>query len=150
MKHLLYSLRRSSVSKHWGVLGWQERHCNCHHHDNGRHLHPGLQILCCKNKSEATSTRSPGVCVFSNSKTVYWDHLSVIALICFQEPQNVAQAIAQWGLGYVVFTSVDRDDLDDQGANHFASTVRCLKKERPETLVKGLRDSHQHSVVVFW
>ncbi len=44
------------------------------------------------------------------------------------EPQNVAEAINQWGLDYVVLTSVDRDELLDQGANHFASTVKEIKK----------------------
>lgn len=43
------------------------------------------------------------------------------------EPENVASAIAKWGLDYVVLTSVDRDDLEDQGANHFAETVELLK-----------------------
>ncbi|RHY41009.1 hypothetical protein DYB30_011268 [Aphanomyces astaci] len=42
------------------------------------------------------------------------------------EPANVSKAIAQWGLDYIVFTSVDRDDLPDAGAEHFASTVRRL------------------------
>ncbi|CAM9509912.1 unnamed protein product [Ectocarpus fasciculatus] len=36
------------------------------------------------------------------------------------EPEKVAKAVTDWGLGYVVLTSVDRDDLPDQGANHFA------------------------------
>lgn len=45
------------------------------------------------------------------------------------EPQKVATAITQWGLDYVVLTSVDRDDLADQGANHFAETVRRLTSE---------------------
>ena len=44
------------------------------------------------------------------------------------EPMNVAEAINQWGLDYVVLTSVDRDELEDQGANHFASTVIEIKK----------------------
>lgn len=43
------------------------------------------------------------------------------------EPENTAQAVAEWGLGYVVVTSVDRDDLPDQGANHVAETIRQLK-----------------------
>ena len=38
-----------------------------------------------------------------------------------EEPKNVATAIGNWGLDYVVLTSVDRDDLVDQGAGHFAS-----------------------------
>ncbi|KPP79891.1 lipoyl synthase, mitochondrial-like [Scleropages formosus] len=44
------------------------------------------------------------------------------------EPYNTAKAIAQWGLDYVVLTSVDRDDLADGGAEHFAKTVSYLKE----------------------
>jgi len=54
------------------------------------------------------------------------------------EPENVATAIAAWGLDYVVLTSVDRDDLEDQGAAHFAETVRLLKRRRPSLLVEAL------------
>lgn len=43
------------------------------------------------------------------------------------EPEHVAEAISKWGLDYVVLTSVDRDDLPDHGANHFARTVELLK-----------------------
>ena len=55
-----------------------------------------------------------------------------------EEPRNTAAAVAAWGLGYVVLTSVDRDDMPDGGAEHFASTVRTLKQLRPETLVECL------------
>jgi hypothetical protein len=48
------------------------------------------------------------------------------------------QAIAAWGVGYVVLTSVDRDDLRDGGAEHFARTVRTLKALRPGTRVECL------------
>lgn len=44
------------------------------------------------------------------------------------EPVKVAQAVAGWGLEYVVLTSVDRDDLPDQGSEHFAAVVRNLKE----------------------
>lgn len=54
------------------------------------------------------------------------------------EPENTAEALARWGLGYVVMTSVDRDDLADGGANHWAETVRKIKSKRPETLVECL------------
>ena len=45
------------------------------------------------------------------------------------EPENVAKAISEWGLDYVVLTSVDRDDLEDQGAGHFARTIKNLKEK---------------------
>ncbi|XP_061949879.1 lipoyl synthase, mitochondrial-like [Populus nigra] len=54
------------------------------------------------------------------------------------EPTNVAEAIASWGLDYVVITSVDRDDLTDQGSGHFAETVRKLKTLKPNMLIEAL------------
>ncbi|KAK2989229.1 hypothetical protein RJ640_024472 [Escallonia rubra] len=54
------------------------------------------------------------------------------------EPSNVAEAIASWGLDYVVITSVDRDDLPDQGSSHFAETVQKLKILKPNMLVEAL------------
>ena len=48
------------------------------------------------------------------------------------------QAIAEWGVGYIVLTSVDRDDMPDGGAEHFARTVRTLKALRPDILVECL------------
>ncbi|MQM22515.1 hypothetical protein Taro_055568 [Colocasia esculenta] len=54
------------------------------------------------------------------------------------EPSNVAEAIASWGLDYVVITSVDRDDLADQGSNHFAETIHKLKALKPDILIEAL------------
>ncbi|XP_017765458.1 PREDICTED: lipoyl synthase, mitochondrial isoform X1 [Eufriesea mexicana] len=45
-----------------------------------------------------------------------------------EEPINTATAITNWGLDYIVLTSVDRDDLSDGGANHIAETVKEIKK----------------------
>lgn len=59
------------------------------------------------------------------------------------EPANTAAAVASWGVGYVVLTSVDRDDLPDGGAGHFASTVRALKEARPTLLVECLTPDFQ-------
>ncbi|SPQ19079.1 414d093a-7dd8-4a25-b834-43642c670467 [Thermothielavioides terrestris] len=54
------------------------------------------------------------------------------------EPENTAEALARWGLGYVVLTSVDRDDLADGGARHFAETIRRIKAKKPTILVEAL------------
>ena len=54
------------------------------------------------------------------------------------EPQKVGYAIAQMGLQYVVLTSVDRDDLEDGGARHFAQTIRVIKSEDPHLIVEVL------------
>eukprot|EP00897_Mesotaenium_endlicherianum_P011045 jgi/Mesen1/996/ME000120S00155 len=55
-----------------------------------------------------------------------------------EEPTKVAEAVAAWGLDYIVLTSVDRDDLPDQGSGHFAETIRNLKARKPEMLVEAL------------
>lgn len=54
------------------------------------------------------------------------------------EPANVAKVVGEIGLDYVVLTSVDRDDLADGGAAHFAETIRECKERNPGTLVEVL------------
>ncbi len=54
------------------------------------------------------------------------------------EPEHTAEALSRWGLGYVVLTSVDRDDLADGGAAHFAETIRKIKLKAPGMLVEAL------------
>ncbi|EAZ63945.2 Lipoic acid synthetase, mitochondrial precursor (Lip-syn) (Lipoate synthase) [Scheffersomyces stipitis CBS 6054] len=54
------------------------------------------------------------------------------------EPENTAEAISRWGLGYVVLTTVDRDDLADGGAHHLAETVMKIKQKAPQILVEVL------------
>jgi lipoic acid synthetase len=54
------------------------------------------------------------------------------------EPENTAEALKRWGLGYVVLTSVDRDDLADGGARHFAETIMKIKQKAPTMLVEAL------------
>jgi len=55
-----------------------------------------------------------------------------------EEPQHVAEAIKEWNLRYVVITSVCRDDLPDEGSEHFARTIQCIKSECPNTVVESL------------
>ena len=54
------------------------------------------------------------------------------------EPLRLAAAAAQMGLKHVVVTSVDRDDLPDKGAAHYAATIRALKRKLPEASVEVL------------
>jgi lipoic acid synthetase len=54
------------------------------------------------------------------------------------EPEKVAKAAALWELRWVVLTSVDRDDLPDGGAAHFAATVRAIAEQSPSTRVEVL------------
>ena len=59
-------------------------------------------------------------------------------LIDPMEPANVAQAISYMNLGHVVITSVDRDDLKDGGAAHWAATIKAVHYKCPETSVEVL------------
>jgi lipoic acid synthetase len=55
-----------------------------------------------------------------------------------EEPSHLVEAVRAMGLRYVVVTSVDRDDLPDQGAGHFAECIRALRASDPELLVEVL------------
>ena len=54
------------------------------------------------------------------------------------EPERVAKAIKEWGLRYVVITSVCRDDLEDGGAEHIAKTIKAIKLLCPNIIVESL------------
>ena len=54
------------------------------------------------------------------------------------EPENVGKAVATLGLKHVVITSVDRDDLDDGGAQHFAQTISAIRAQSPDTTIEVL------------
>jgi len=54
------------------------------------------------------------------------------------EPARVGEAVAELGLGYVVITSVDRDDLSDGGAAHYAECIRAIRARSPRTVVETL------------
>ena len=64
-------------------------------------------------------------------------------LINCEEPQLVAQAIAELGLNYAVITSVTRDDLSDGGAGHFAGTIQEVKKLTPDVKIEVLTPDFQ-------
>jgi lipoic acid synthetase len=55
-----------------------------------------------------------------------------------EEPDNVARSVELMGLKYVVLTSVDRDDLEDGGAAHYAAAIRAIKQRNPGTAVEAL------------
>jgi lipoic acid synthetase len=60
-----------------------------------------------------------------------------------EEPENAAHTVQLMGLSYVVLTSVDRDDLEDGGAAHFAGAVRAIKRVSPGTAVEALTPDFQ-------
>ena len=71
-------------------------------------------------------------CTFCNVSTGRPQELDVF------EPGRVAVAVEKLGLKHVVITSVDRDDLDDGGAEHIAQTIRAVRRKSPETTIEVL------------
>ena len=76
-----------------------------------------------------TCTRA---CAFCNVKTGLPDKLDEF------EPYKISQVVKKMNLSHVVITSVDRDDLDDGGAEHFAKTINAIRKTSPETTIEIL------------
>jgi lipoic acid synthetase len=76
-----------------------------------------------------TCTRA---CAFCNVKTGVPEALDA------HEPRKVADAVAKLGLEHVVITSVDRDDLKDGGAEHFARVIRAIREASPGTTIEIL------------
>ncbi len=76
-----------------------------------------------------TCTRA---CAFCNVKT------GMPGALDASEPEHVGQATAKLGLAHVVVTSVDRDDLADGGAQHFAETIRAIRTHAPGTTIEIL------------
>ncbi len=76
-----------------------------------------------------TCTRA---CAFCNVKT------GVPGAVDTHEPQHIAEAVAKLGLEHVVITSVDRDDLADGGAQHFADVINAIRKLSPKTTIEVL------------
>ncbi len=60
-----------------------------------------------------------------------------------EEPENIARAVKLMDLEYIVLTSVDRDDLADGGAGHYAACVKAIKKLNPNTAVEALTPDFQ-------
>ncbi len=76
-----------------------------------------------------TCTRA---CAFCNVKT------GLPGALARDEPEKVADAVRRMGLSHSVITSVDRDDLDDGGANHFALTIKAIRAASPQTTIEVL------------
>ena len=76
-------------------------------------------------------------CAFCNIKTGRPDLLDP------HEPERAADALAGLGLSHVVITSVDRDDLDDGGAEHFARTIKAIRNASPGTTIEVLTPDFQ-------
>ena len=113
-------------------------------------LHTVCQEACCPNIGECfghrtatfmlmgdVCTRNCPYCAVAHGKTRPLDP---------DEPRRIGEAVARLGLQHVVVTSVDRDDLPDGGASHFAATARAIKSAttgaRVEVLVPDFKGAH--------
>src|SRR5271157_2153881 len=114
-------------------------------------LHTVCQEACCPNIGECFSHRTATMMLMGDVCTRNCPYCAVAhgkaRPLDPDEPRRVAEAVAKLGLQHVVVTSVDRDDLSDGGAAHFAATARAIKELSPaarvEVLVPDFRGSHE-------
>ena len=109
---------------------------------NKKKLHTVCQEASCPNISECWSKRHATfmimgdtctrACAFCNVKTGKPTHLDPL------EPTKIAQATKELKLKHVVITSVDRDDLEDGGAEHFSKTIQETRKKNNQTTIEVL------------
>lgn len=74
-------------------------------------------------------------CRFCNTKS---SSVGIPMSELVDEPENIAAAVGEMNLKYVVLTSVDRDDLPDQGSQHFADCVRAIRQRHPDVAIELL------------
>lgn len=105
-------------------------------------LHSVCQEACCPNIGECFSHRTATFMLMGDVCTRNCPYCAVahgkVRPLDPEEPGRIAQAVARLGLQHVVVTSVDRDDLPDGGAAHFAATARAIKQELPASRVEVL------------
>ncbi len=106
----------------------------------------GLHTVCdearCPNRSECFSRRTATFLIMGDTCTRYCRYCSIAhgkpRPVDAEEPERLAQAARELGLRHVVVTSVDRDDLPDGGAAHFARVIAALRKLSPPVTVEVL------------
>lgn len=107
----------------------------------------GLATVCeearCPNLSECWSARTATVMILGDTCTRACKFCNVKTgnpkgFINQEEIANTSQMVAMMNLRYIVITSVDRDDLPDHGAGHFASVIKRVHQDHPETKVEVL------------
>jgi lipoyl synthase len=112
-------------------------------------LHSVCQEACCPNIGECFSHRTATFMLMGDVCTRNCPYCAVahgrVRPLDLDEPRRIAEAVAKLGLQHVVVTSVDRDDLPDGGAEHFAATARAIKAmpepARVEVLVPDFQGS---------
>jgi lipoic acid synthetase len=106
----------------------------------------GLHTVCeeagCPNIGECWSKRHATMMIMGDTCTRACGFCNVRTglprALDSDEPQRVGAAVAKLGLSHVVITSVDRDDLDDGGAQHFAETIAAIRREAPQATIEVL------------
>ena len=109
----------------------------------------GLNTVCkeanCPNYSDCFSRKTATFMIMGTNCTRNCRFCNVepakgkdLAALDANEPQNVARAVRQLDLNYVVITSVTRDDLSDGGAKHFANTISAVRELSPKTAIEVL------------
>jgi lipoyl synthase len=105
-------------------------------------LHTVCEEARCPNISECWGTGTATIMIMGDICTRGCRFCAVNSgkpfLLDAGEPERVAKAIKEWGLRYVVITSVCRDDLEDGGAEHIAKTIKAIKLLCPTTIVESL------------
>jgi lipoyl synthase len=105
-------------------------------------LHTVCQEACCPNIGECFSHRTATFMLMGDVCTRNCPYCAVahgkVRPLDPDEPRRIAEAVARLGLEHVVVTSVDRDDLDDGGASHFATTAEAIKRLCPDARVEVL------------
>jgi len=111
----------------------------------------GLNTVCdsarCPNKGECYANNTATFMILGKVCTRNCRFCScnsgIPELINIEEPKMVAKAVKELGLNYAVITSVTRDDKPDGGAEHFANTIRKIKKLTPEVKIEVLTPDFQ-------
>ena len=118
-----YEAVRNTVREHQLATVCEESHCpnigECWNHGTATIMLMG-----------SVCTRACRFCAVDTGNPNGW--------LDSNEPANAAQSVKLMGLRYVVLTSVDRDDLPDGGASHYAACIRAIKSLNPKTAVEAL------------
>lgn len=108
----------------------------------GQRLHTVCEEAACPNLGECWANRHATMMILGSVCTRACAFCNVATgrplRLDPHEPERVAAAVAELGLRHVVVTSVDRDDLDDGGAGHFARTIASIRAASPGTTVEVL------------
>jgi lipoyl synthase len=107
-----------------------------------RDLHTVCEEARCPNVAECWGTGTATIMIMGDICTRGCRFCAVNSakplLLDPEEPRKVAEAIKEWGLRYVVITSVCRDDMEDGGAEHMAKTISAIKNLCPSTILESL------------